>query len=269
MNQDIRLNVNYFDHPKIMKLQQLLGAEGVLAHIRLLCYVGRVCPEGKLEGMDPKDIGVVARYPDEPDVFVANLQKLGLLDNKTDEHGIGIFSIHNWEVHNYRCATVKARSKSARRSQLIRWLRDKKLIRHNDKIPLELDMDQDLFGIARQIEKHNRGSKRFQQDNTKRSTKRNAKRNTPPPPPPPRGGEEEDSPHQKAGESPLSVNEILTFIESINNATSHEEKITGATALNDHILPTLDDDRRQKLMLKLDPIPHWMIFPSRWGQRMH
>lgn len=35
MNNDIRLSVGFFDHPKIIKLERQLGLEGVTALLRL------------------------------------------------------------------------------------------------------------------------------------------------------------------------------------------------------------------------------------------
>jgi hypothetical protein len=176
MNKDVRIATDYPDHPKIRKLKRRLGEAGVMSHIFLLCYAARARWDGNLEGMDVADIAQVAQWRGDPDEFVQTLVNLRLLDQNS-----ATYAIHNWPEHNFHCTTVKARSRSARRSAIISWLVRRNLIPKNSKIPPEIDLDQEPEKIAEQILVFN----------AKRNAKRNADRKAPSPPPPPngRGGE--------------------------------------------------------------------------------
>lgn len=116
MNTDIRISTGYPDHPKIRKLRKLLGGDGVLSHIFLLCYAGKYAYSGELKHMDASDIEEVARWRGEPGVLVGTLVELHLLDNKP-----GNYSIHNWQKWNKYAATYDIRSATARKNIAKRW----------------------------------------------------------------------------------------------------------------------------------------------------
>ena len=116
MNKDIRLATNYFDHPKYRKLRKRLGAEGVLSHIELLTFVGKVMWSGILEDMDAEDIAEAAGWRGNPDEFVDCLLELRLLDKGSKWH-----EIHNWPKWNSFALKAEARSEVARANANKRW----------------------------------------------------------------------------------------------------------------------------------------------------
>lgn len=122
MNTDVRIATSYPDHPKTLKLKKMLGADGVMSHIFLLCYVARVTPSGELKDMDAGDIAAVARWTGDPKQFVHTLVDLKLLDNRGDT-----YSIHNWQKHNYFAMTAPIRSEVARRNINKRWHKKNKV----------------------------------------------------------------------------------------------------------------------------------------------
>lgn len=198
MNKDVRLGTNYPDHPKTRKLKQLLGAEGVMSHTFLLCFVARVTPSGVLKDMDVEDIAQVAQWRGDPNEFVGTLLELRLLDKNSDT-----YAIHNWPKHNFYCASAAARSRSARRSAIIGWLIRRNFISRKSKIPPEINLDQDPEKIAEQIQRFN----------AERNAHCNAERNAPSPPPPPRGeGSGSDPPLTGGHIPPGPVSEMLELV---------------------------------------------------------
>lgn len=127
MNKDVRIGTNYPHHPKIRKLKKLLGSDGVMSHVFLLCFVAQTCPSGTLKAMDAEDIAQVAQWRGNPEKFVSTLVELRLLDN----HGEN-YTIHNWLRWNLFAASAPKRSEIARANIKKRWEKKEKLIQaHN------------------------------------------------------------------------------------------------------------------------------------------
>ena len=82
MNKDVRIGTNYPIHPKTRKLKKALGAEGVMSHIFLLCFVAQTTPSGTLKDMSPEDIAWAAQWRGDPDKFVDTLVEVRLLDKR-------------------------------------------------------------------------------------------------------------------------------------------------------------------------------------------
>lgn len=145
MNVDIRIKTSYPDHPKTLKLKKLLGPEGPLSHIFLLCYVARVIPSGELKHMDAQDIAAVSRWTGDPQQFVVTLLELELLDRRGDT-----YVIHNWQKHNYFAMTAPIRSEVARRNVNKRW-------RKKNKVKQDVNTDGITNGITNGITDSNAG----------------------------------------------------------------------------------------------------------------
>lgn len=96
MADDFRVAFDFFDHPKTVQLQSRLGAEAIIALMRLWGFAGRYRPKGVLFGMNPKDIAIASHWTGEPDDFVTVLVDIGFLDKR----GNGQFSLHDWKSHN-------------------------------------------------------------------------------------------------------------------------------------------------------------------------
>lgn len=127
MNKDVRIGTNYPMHIKTRKLKNALGAEGVMSHIFLLCFVALTTPSGMLKDMSPEDIAWAARWRGDPDHFVNTLVEVGFLDKRGDTYGV-----HNWPKHNYFAMTAPIRSEIARRNINKRWAKKSKLKQANN-----------------------------------------------------------------------------------------------------------------------------------------
>jgi hypothetical protein len=116
MKQDLRLDANYLDNPKIKRLRASLGDTGIVSHIALLCYVRRIFPEGKLHDMTSIEIEDAARWQGESGLFSATLERLRLLHQNGDG-----YEIHDWYEHNRFAATEPIRREIARNAVNKRW----------------------------------------------------------------------------------------------------------------------------------------------------
>ena len=113
---DIRVQINWRDHPKRLRLQARLGAIGVLAWMDLWLWVGATCPSGNLGDMTPEEIAAAARYPGNPSEFVDLLCHLRMLDRDGSSH-----AIHDWKKHNGFAFGSVRRSEAGRKSAEKRW----------------------------------------------------------------------------------------------------------------------------------------------------
>lgn len=113
MNTDIRLNLEFFSHPKIVKLERRLGVIAVKGLLQLWLWVARNRPNGALDNMDVEDIEIAAGWSGDSGAFVAALESLRLLDSCNN-----CYAIHNWERHNGWAARSSEREDKARFSRL-------------------------------------------------------------------------------------------------------------------------------------------------------
>ncbi|MAH47517.1 hypothetical protein CMI37_16980 [Candidatus Pacearchaeota archaeon] len=82
-------------HPKIRRLKNKLGAEGVLALYNLWCFCKEYRKDGHLTGMEDQDISEAADYEGDNETFVQVLVDLRLLDANG-----GVFAVHGWNKYN-------------------------------------------------------------------------------------------------------------------------------------------------------------------------
>ena len=82
-------------HPKIRRLKNKLGAEGVLALYNLWCFCKEYRKDGHLTGMEDHDISEAADYEGDNETFVKVLVDLRLLDAEG-----GVFTVHGWNKYN-------------------------------------------------------------------------------------------------------------------------------------------------------------------------
>ena len=116
MNIDIRLSLEFFDHPKVGKLERRLGLEAVVCLLKLWGWAAKNRPTGKLEGLDVEDVEFVARWKGSEGEFVATLLALRLLDEVD-----GCFAVHDWEEHQAYASKSEERSSKARKAAEARW----------------------------------------------------------------------------------------------------------------------------------------------------
>ena len=113
MNTDIRLSVDFWSHPKTIKLKRKLGLEGPVSLQILWSWAAKNRPEGDLSDMDDEDIEIAADWDGEEGKFVSTLVDLRWLD-RTDTG----YVLHEWAEHNWWAADASNRSDVARLSAM-------------------------------------------------------------------------------------------------------------------------------------------------------
>ncbi len=120
MNIDIRLSLEFFDHPKTKKLKKRLGLEGVMALIKLWAWTAGNRPGGVLTGLDVEAVELAADWDGEEGTFVSALLNLGLLDDSD-----GTFAIHDWEDHQAYASKSEERSRRGAAGAAGKWKQDR------------------------------------------------------------------------------------------------------------------------------------------------
>lgn len=120
MNIDIRLSLDFFDHPKSKKLKKRLGLEGVMALLKLWAWTAGNRPGGMLTGLDAEAVELAADWDGEDGTFVSTLLDLRLLDDAD-----GTFAIHDWEDHQAYSSKSEERSSKAKKAAEARWSKAK------------------------------------------------------------------------------------------------------------------------------------------------
>ena len=114
MNADIRLSVNFWGHPKTVKLKRKLGLEGPVALQMLWAWAAQNRPDGNLSDMDDEDIEIAASWDDaKAGELVSALVELHWLD-KTETG----YALHDWVEHNGYASSADDRSDKARFARL-------------------------------------------------------------------------------------------------------------------------------------------------------
>lgn len=136
MNTDIRLAVGFFDHPKTIKLERLLGLQGVVSLMRLWLWATQNRPDGVLSEMDIDDIEIAARWNGEQRALYDVLTKLRFVDTVDGEP-----HLHDWKDHNEWQSQAGQRSDSSRLTRLARACPDS----------YKALVDAGIKGISREI----------------------------------------------------------------------------------------------------------------------
>ena len=184
MNIDIRLKLDFFEHPKARKLRRRLGAEGVLCLLRLWLWAAANRPEGILRGLDADDLELAAQWEGQPGELVAALCEFRLLDAppaspfSCGESAPGepetagenpaapdcpeahsAFRIHDWAEHQAWACRSEERTKSAKRAAQARWALE-------NNVENQQDADG-VCGIMRPASKRNAPRAKNQEPETK------------------------------------------------------------------------------------------------------
>jgi hypothetical protein len=114
MAQDMRISVDFLDHPKVVKLERRLGFDGVKSLLRLWGWCAASRPTGEVG--DAEDLEIAARWFGKAGDLAECLLTLGLIE-KTE----GGFAIHQWAEHNPWVAERESRSEMAREKARKRW----------------------------------------------------------------------------------------------------------------------------------------------------
>jgi hypothetical protein len=112
----LNLDVDYFSHRKIVRLQAILGKGAAELPIRIWSYCAKFHPEdGRLVGYSEEEIERIAEWHGEPGKMIATMirPEICLLE-KID----GGWVIHNWLEHARHLSIFKKRAKTAAKK---RW----------------------------------------------------------------------------------------------------------------------------------------------------
>lgn len=109
MNTDIRLSVEFWDHPKTVKLERRLGLEGVKALQVLWAWSAKNRPDGALSGMDEEDIEIAAGWKGNDGELLQILIELRWIDKDADG-----YALHDWTEHNDWASKVTDRGDHGR-----------------------------------------------------------------------------------------------------------------------------------------------------------
>ena len=124
MNSDIRLSVDFFSHPKTIKLIRRLGADGVLCLQRLWLFAAKHRVDGKFIDMDAEEMEIAAGWSNDCLTnrstvvngvvgFVDTLVELRWLDVVD-----GVYELHGWLDNNGYAASADDRSDKSRFSRM-------------------------------------------------------------------------------------------------------------------------------------------------------
>jgi len=106
---DIRLSVDFFDHPKTVKLERRHGLPGLKALLVLWTWAAKNRTSGDLSGLTDEDVEIAAGWTGEEGTLVAALASLRWLDGEEKAR-----VLHEWAVHNPWAADAERRSNRAR-----------------------------------------------------------------------------------------------------------------------------------------------------------
>lgn len=95
LGKNIRLSLDFFNHPKTLKLERRLGAKAVTSLLTLWCWAKVYRPDGDLSGLDDEDIEWAAKWnKTKKGELIPVLLDLRWLD-KTESG----YVMHEWQGH--------------------------------------------------------------------------------------------------------------------------------------------------------------------------
>ncbi|HTR22720.1 MAG TPA: hypothetical protein VMI10_01960 [Terriglobales bacterium] len=140
MSDDARISCALPRHPKLIKLERRLGAQGCWSLVKLFLWVSENRPDGSLEGLTDEDIEIAAGWNGDNGAFVGPLSEVRFIDGES-----GSYRVHDWAEHNPWAAHRLERIESGRRAAAARWEK-------HDKNPSHMrsacDSDADRMRVA-------------------------------------------------------------------------------------------------------------------------
>ena len=110
----LNLDLDYFSHPKVMRLMGWLGFDAVVYPIKLWCYAGRYHQEkGIFDNYSPTEVETVLGWHGENGKLVDALVKFNFIEKTATG-----YMIHDWIDHAGHLAVFKKRAKTAAKQ---RW----------------------------------------------------------------------------------------------------------------------------------------------------
>jgi hypothetical protein len=124
MADDARISTALPRHPKTVKLQRRLGAQGCWSLVCLFLWVAENRSDGDLAGLTPEDIEIAAGWSGDSGEFVRALAEVRFLDGEE-----GSFLVHDWAEHNPWAANRGRRIEAAKQAANMRWERRSDAVR--------------------------------------------------------------------------------------------------------------------------------------------
>ena len=117
MADDIRFSVNFWTHPKTVKLSRKGGLEAVRSLQILWCFCAQERTDGVLSGMDAEDIEIAADWQGDEGRLVELLVAGNWLERLED----GTYALHGWEERQAYVSKAESRKEQARVAAEARW----------------------------------------------------------------------------------------------------------------------------------------------------
>lgn len=115
---DMRINLNFVDHPKVKRLIRKAGYEAFYGLIRLFSIAGKMYQKGLFRGCTIEDIEDFADWHGEDGFLVDAMVSVGFMVHTSEG-----YAIHDWEHHQPWIYHADARSEQARKAIETRWER--------------------------------------------------------------------------------------------------------------------------------------------------
>ncbi len=115
MPQDIRLRVEFFDHPKTLALEAACGDAGITALLRLWLWARSHRSDGRLVGLTEPMIERYAGWKGAPGVFLNATKQVptGCGHGWVETDHDGTLVLHGWDEHQTWSLTENLRVRSA------------------------------------------------------------------------------------------------------------------------------------------------------------
>jgi hypothetical protein len=116
---DLRINLEFTQHPKTKRLIRKLSFEGFYCLLELWSKAAKLYPKGNLKKCDAEDIADLSGWSGDPEEFVQALldPKINFLDQNED----GTFEIHDWQTNQPWVYFSEERSAVAKAKAEKRW----------------------------------------------------------------------------------------------------------------------------------------------------
>lgn len=111
MIDDIRIDVDFWDHTKTIRLIRRLGIEAAVCLQKLWCYAAKQRPDGVLKGMSSDDIELAAKWPGARGAFFEAIKRDWLERDKSKRS----WMLHDWNVRNPWVANSPERKAASRK----------------------------------------------------------------------------------------------------------------------------------------------------------
>ena len=118
---DMRISVDFVDHPKTKRLVRQVGFEGVYCLLKLFSTASKIYQRGMLKDCDQDDIEDMCGWTGESGKLFAALidEKIGFLEDVD-----GQYHIHDWEENQPWIYHAGERSRIAKENIKKRWNKD-------------------------------------------------------------------------------------------------------------------------------------------------